>query len=104
MGVHEFQDSLFLWYGLDPQDLTKLCDGYNAALSICHALAFKKGGLVTERQNELRVRFTDLAGKTFIPTHVHDDPLIFSGRDVQSPKEQPDGSTLPPSKKKPEAT
>ena len=38
----------------------------------------QKGGLVTARHNELRDGLADLAGKAFNPSHVRDDPLIYS--------------------------
>ena len=61
---------LLLKYGLDPPDLPKYCDGYNAKFAICHALNCKRGSLVTARHNELREGFLDLAGKAFTPFHV----------------------------------
>ena len=85
LGVQEFQDALFLIYCLDPPDITRLCDGCNAAFSICHSLDCKKGGLVTARHNELCDRVADLAGKYFTPTHVRNSPLIFAGRAMQMP-------------------
>ena len=36
----------------------------------------KKGGLVTACHNELRDGVADLAGKTFTPSHMRDNPLI----------------------------
>ena len=47
LGVQEWRDSLFVGYGIEPPDLPSYCDGYGAAFSICHALDFKKGGLIT---------------------------------------------------------
>ena len=54
--------------------------------------------------NKLLDGVPDLSIKTFNPTHVHDNPLIFAGRSVQSTKAHPAGSTHPPSKNKSEAT
>ena len=34
----------------------------------------------------------DLAGKSFTPSHVRDDPLIYSGHAVKRTKAAPDGS------------
>ena len=59
---------------------------------ISHALDCKKGGLVTVCRNELRERVADLAGKAFTPSHVCNDPLIYSGRDVRRTKPTPAGS------------
>ena len=52
----------------------------------------KKGGLVTKRHNELRDGVADLAGKAFTPSHVRDDPLIYSGRAVKRKKATSAGS------------
>ena len=41
------------------------------------------------RQNELRDRVTDLAGKAFTPLHVRNDPLIFSCHAVKRMKATP---------------
>ena len=45
-------------------------------------LTVKKGGLVTARYNKLRDGVADLAGKAFTPSHVRNDPLMYSGCDV----------------------
>ena len=79
MGAQEWRDALFLRCGLEPLDLTTYCDGFQKKNSISHALACKKGGLVTARHNELRDEVADLAGKSFTPSHVREDPLIYSG-------------------------
>ena len=78
LGVQEWRDALFLKYGLDPRDLRNYCDGCNAKFTICHALDFKRIGLVTECHNDLRYRVADLASKSFTPSHVSDDPFIFA--------------------------
>ena len=89
LGAQEWRDALFLWYGLDPPDLPTYCDGCQAKFSISHALDSKKGGLVTARHNELRDGVVDLAGKAFTPSHVRDDPLMYSGRAVKRTKAAP---------------
>ena len=48
LGAQEWRDKLFLRYRLEPKDLPNYCDCCNAKLTICHALNFKKGELVTE--------------------------------------------------------
>ena len=68
------------------------CDGYQAKFSISHALDCKKGGLVTARHNELCDRVADLDGKAFTPSHVRNDPLIYSGRAVKRTKAAPAGA------------
>ena len=74
--VQKWRDAFFLRYGLDPPDLPKYCDGYQARFLINHALDCKKGDLVTARHNVLRDEVADLAGKAFTPSHVSNDRLI----------------------------
>ena len=93
LGAQEWCNALILRYGLDPPDLPKYCDRCQALFSISHALDFKKDRLVTMRHNELRDRVADLAGKAFTPSHVHDDPLIYSGCVVRRTKPTPARST-----------
>ena len=93
LGPQEWRDALFLRYGLQLSDLPKYCDGCEARFSIIHALDCKKGGLVTARHNELRDGVSDLAGKAFTPSHVRDNPLIYSGRAMSRTKPMPAGST-----------
>ena len=88
LGAQKWQDALFLKYGIEPPDLPKLCDGCNAALSICHALDFKKGDLIRVRHKKLRDKVADLAGKAFTPIYMRDDPLFFTGHAVQRSKSQ----------------
>ena len=38
LGAQEWRDAALLRYGLEPPDLPKHCDGYNAKFSIFHAL------------------------------------------------------------------
>ena len=44
------------------------------------------------RHNELRDGVADLAGKAFTPSHVRNDPLIYSGRAVKRAKAAPAGT------------
>ena len=96
LGAQEWQNTLFLRYGINPPGPPKFCDGCNSAFSILHALDCKKGGLVMERHNKLCDRVADLSGKAFTLTHVRDDPLIFTGCAVLSPKTHPAGTTPSP--------
>ena len=93
LGAHEWCDSLFLKYGLDPPDLPTHCYGCQSKFSISHALDCKKGSLVTACQNELRYSVADLAGKSFTPSHMRNDPLIYSGRSVKRTKATPAGDS-----------
>ena len=92
LGSQEWRDALFLRYGLDPPYLPTYCYGCEARFTISHDLDCKKGGLVTARHNDLRDRVADLAGKAFTPSHVRDDPLIYSGRAMSRTKPMPAGS------------
>ena len=93
LGSQEWRDALFLRYGLEPSDLPKYSDGCEALFTISHAHYRKKGGLVTARHNKLRDGVADLAGKAFTPSHVRDDPSIYSGRAMSRTKPMPAGST-----------
>ena len=94
LGAQEWRDTLFLRYGLDPPDLPTYYDGYEARFTISHALDCKKGGLVTARHNELRDGVADLSGKAFTPSHVCNDPLIYSGHAMSRTKPMPAGSNI----------
>ena len=83
------EDALFLRYGIDPLDLPHYCDGCNTTFSICHALNYNQGGLVTARHNELCDGVVDLAGKAFTPTHMRNDPLIYTGCAMKKPNANP---------------
>ena len=98
LGAQEWQDALFLQYGLELPDTPHYCDGCNANFSICHTLNCKWGGLVTMRHNKLRDRVADLTINAFTPFHVRNKPLIFAGCAVKRPKAKPartKGTTVP---------
>ena len=82
-------------------DLPKRCGGYNSKFSICHSLDFKKGVLVMTHHNELRNGVAGLAGKSFTPSHMRNNPPIHQVYVVQEGKSQP---TRSPSKNPPETT
>ena len=64
IGAQEWRDSLCLSYGIEPLDLPSYCSGCGAAFPICHALDYKKGGLITARHNERCDGVTNLPGKS----------------------------------------
>ena len=68
---------------MEPPDLPTHYYGYNAKFSIFHALYCKKGGLITTCHNEIRDGVSDLTSKDLNPTHMYDDPGIFTGRAVR---------------------
>ena len=86
LGVQEWQDALFLRYGLDPPYLPHHCDGCIIKFPICQALDFRRGGLVTARHNELHDGVAELASKLFAPSNVRDDSLILACCAVKRPK------------------
>ena len=86
LGAQECRNALFLRYCLEPQDLPMYCDRIQSKCSINHSLDCKKGGLVTAHHNKLRDGVADLAGKAFTPSHMRDDPLIYSGHAVKRTK------------------
>ena len=51
-----------------------------------HALDCKKGGLVMNWNNYFYDRFSDLARKVFMTSHMRVYPLIHTGCDIQSVK------------------
>ena len=51
---NEFQVSVALRYGLPLTNLPVKCDGCGEDLHVQHALICKKGGLITQRHNEIR--------------------------------------------------
>ena len=65
------------------------CDGCQAKFLISHPLDCKKGSLVTVCHNDLRDGVSDLAGKALTPSHVRDDPLIYSGCAMKRTKAVP---------------
>ena len=57
-------------------DLPLYCNGCNATFSLCHALEYKKDGLIMTRHNELRDEVADLVGKAFTLSYVCEEPLF----------------------------
>ena len=92
LGDQEWHVSLFLRYGIDPPDLSTHCGGCNAKMFICQDLYCNKGVLITTHHINLRYGVADLSGKTFIPPHVRNNPLIHQSRALRSGKSQPEGN------------
>ena len=68
MGDQEWRDDLFLYYIIYPKELPLHCDGYNAKISICHALDCKKGGLIMTYHKNLCDGVADI---TITPSSIH---------------------------------
>ena len=83
LGVQDWRESLFPYYGIEPPGLPSHCDGFGAAFTICQALDFKKGGLITANHNEIHYGVADLVGKAFTSAHARDNPKIFTYRAMQ---------------------
>ena len=79
LGAQTWREYLFQSYGIDPPDLLSCCDGCGLAITICHTMDCKKGFLIIVRHNKLRYSVSNLAGNSFIPTHMRNDPKIFTG-------------------------
>ena len=65
LSATEFRDVLALRYNRPLLKMPTNCDGCGAATSLEHALDCKKGGLVTQRHNEVRDVIGDLASVVF---------------------------------------
>ena len=74
----EWDDNIRLKYNLKPTNMPELCDGCGCKLTVEHALACKRGGLVHLRHNDVADEFETLAGFAFSPSCVSHEPLIFS--------------------------
>ena len=94
LGAQEWRDALFLRYRLESPDLPKYCDGCNGIFTIFRALDCKRGGLFAASHKELGYRVSDLAVKAFTPSHVRNDPLIFTDCVVKRPKANPAGTRV----------
>ena len=57
------------------------CDGCGAAISLEHALDCKKGGLVTQRHNEVRYVIGDLASLVY--KEVIKEPIMQEANDAE---------------------
>ena len=72
--LNEFQDSMALRYGLPLTNLPVKCDGCGEDFHVQHALICKKGGLITQRHNEIRDLLGDLSCLAW--TYTQKEPVI----------------------------
>ena len=70
LGVQDGRDYIFLSHGIEPPDLTRICDRFEARLSISQSLDCKNGGLVTTSHNEVQYGSAGLFRKAFKILHV----------------------------------
>ena len=61
LSAQEFRDALAIRYKKPLLGVPSHCDGCGAPFNLSHALSCRKGGLVTQRHNEVRDAFDDLA-------------------------------------------
>ena len=61
LSEQEFRDALAIRYRKPLLGIPPYCDGCSAPFDLTHALSCRKGGLVTQRHNEVRDAFGDLA-------------------------------------------
>ena len=70
----EFRDALTLRYHRPSLRMPAQCDGCGATFSLEHALDCKKGGLVTQRHNEVRDALGDIAAMAY--REVTKEPIV----------------------------
>jgi len=61
----EFRDALAMRYCRPLIRMPTMCDGCGAAFTLSHALDCKKGGLITQRHNEVRDALGDIAALAY---------------------------------------
>ena len=71
----EFRDTLCLRYSKPLLQLPLHCDGCGSEFTITHALDCKKGGLVTQRHNEVRDLLYDLSALVWNQTIK--EPIVW---------------------------
>ena len=77
LSKEEFFDNFCLRYGLPFKNIPTKCDGCSADFTVQHALSCKKGGLVTQRHNEIRDVIGDMASLAW--TGVVKEPEVRPG-------------------------
>ena len=80
-------------YGINPPNFPEHCYVWGVEFDICHTLNCNKGGLIMARHNEIFDGVSDLASKASTPTHVCDDPKIYTGCAVCGIKDKLKGSS-----------
>jgi hypothetical protein len=85
----DFRDALLLRYARCPPDLLIQCNDCQQKFSICHALEYKRRGLVISRHNEIQDKLSGLASKACFPSAVRDEPIIHTSRASSKKQESP---------------
>ena len=79
LSATEFRDGLALRFAREPKGLPPICDGCGSRFTVDHALSCKKGGLVTQRHNEVRDELAHLAVLAYGERNVSKEPQIREG-------------------------
>ena len=74
LSAQEFRDALAIRYRKPLLGIPALCDGCGSPFDLAHALSCRKGGLVTQRHNEVRDAFGDLAALAW--NQVKKEPVV----------------------------
>ena len=74
LSAQEFRDSLALRYRKPLQTIPSTCDGCSDLFDLSHALSCRRGGLVTQRHNEVRDAFGDLSSLAW--NQVIKEPVV----------------------------
>lgn len=78
LSADEWRDSTRLLFGYEPLDMPQHCDGCGERMTVTHALACKKGGLVHVRHDDMARMWRFLGGLAFTPRHTEREPHIES--------------------------
>ncbi len=78
LSVEEFRDNLRLRYNFLLLDMSQLCDGCGAPMTVEHALCCKVGGLVHTRDEDVADEWRHLCGCALSFGRVECEPQIYS--------------------------
>ena len=84
LSAQEFRDALALRYKKPLLCVPSTCDGSGAPFDLSHALICRKGGLVTQRHNEIHDAFGDLSSLAW--NQVIREPVV---KEANLPSESP---------------
>ena len=80
--AQEFRDALAIRYKKPLLSIPPFCDGCGSPSSLDHFLICKKGGLITQRHNEVRDAIEDLA--SLVWSSVKREPIVKNAHDDDS--------------------
>ena len=75
--ANEWRDSVRLRYNFSPQGMQSHCDGCNSAMTVEHAMACKRGGLVHTRHDELRNALHNMCCEATSNSRCSREPKIY---------------------------